>query len=146
MEVLDKHQVSPDEIDLEITESAFVENVDFNVEKLDYLRSLGFTISMDDFGAGISSLGRLKEIPIDVLKIDREFIVDSLENEKGATIILNIVRMAQDLKIETVAEGIELKEQLDFLESLGCDVSQGYFFSRPVNREHFLSVLKKKDF
>ncbi|MFI3254090.1 MAG: EAL domain-containing protein [Eubacteriales bacterium] len=141
MEVLERHNVTPKEIDIEITESAFVENFENAVSKLDFLRELGFTISMDDFGAGISSLGRLKEIPIDILKIDREFIIDSLENKKGAIIIHNVVRMAKDLKVETVAEGIETQEQLDFLKNLGCDVGQGYFFNRPLQENDFLEAL-----
>lgn len=144
MGIVKAHNIEPCRIDLEITESAFIDASDLGIDKLDKLRELGFLISMDDFGAGVSSLNRLKEIPLDILKIDREFIVDSLENEKGSTIISSIISMAKNLKIETIAEGIETQEQYHLLKELGCDIGQGYFFSRPLQSEHFLRKLPNK--
>ncbi len=141
MGILKANDVSPSCIDLEITESAFIDSTDLGIDKLHRLRELGFLISMDDFGAGVSSLNRLKEIPLDILKIDREFIVDSLENEKGSTIISSIISMAKNLNIETIAEGIETQEQYYLLKDLGCDIGQGYFFSRPLQQEQFLRKL-----
>lgn len=141
--MLEQYGVKPSQIDMEITETAFVEKIERSLEKIETLRAKGITISMDDFGAGISSLNRLKNIPLDIIKIDREFIVDSLENQKGAEIIKNVIRMAKDLQLEIVAEGIETKEQGDYLRNLGCDVGQGYFFSRPVPESDFVLLLEK---
>lgn len=140
--IIDRYGISSSQLELEITESAFIDNFELGVDKLIKLRELGFQISMDDFGAGISSLNRLKEMPIDVLKIDREFIVDSLVNEKGNKIIKNIVNMAKDLNLETIAEGIETAEQLDFLKGLGCDLGQGYFYSKPLPPYDFIKKVK----
>lgn len=145
MAIVRQHKVKPKQLDLEITESAFVDHFETALESIDQFRDLGFTISMDDFGAGISSLNRLKEISIDILKIDREFIVGSLENEKGSKIIRNIVNMAKDLKLETVAEGIETDEQLEFLRNLGCDIGQGYYYSRPLPEKDFVELLQKEE-
>lgn len=137
IQILKEEEVTPAQIDLEVTESAFVDMGEEFTEKLDRFRQLGFTISMDDFGAGISSLNRLKEIPLDILKIDRAFIVGSLENEKGGAIIENVIRMAKQIGLETVAEGIETQEQLDYLRDQGCCVGQGYFYSRPLPEADF---------
>lgn len=136
--ILEKYQVKPIQIDLEITESAFVDQFEDSLSRLEHLRSLGFTISMDDFGAGISSLNRLKEIPLDIMKIDRGFVMDSLENKKGKIIIENVIQMGKKLNLETVAEGIETKEQLEFLRDMGCDVGQGYYYARPLPEGEFL--------
>lgn len=143
MGILKEHGVRPQQLDLEITESALVDNFDLAIKKIDILRNLGFTLSMDDFGTGISTLHRLKELSIDVLKIDRAFIVDSLDHEKGSTIIKNILQMAKDLNLETVAEGIETQDQLAFLSQLGCDVGQGYYYSRPLPKNEFLATLQR---
>lgn len=139
--IVDKHNIRPEQLDFEITESAFLSSFDQAIDKLDILREKWFKISMDDFGAGVSSLNRLKNIPLDILKIDREFIIDSLENKKGATIIKNIIKMAEELNLETVAEGIEEKEQFEFLRDSGCNVGQGYYFSRPLPRGTFLDII-----
>ncbi len=144
VEILNKYSVPFSKIDMEITETAFVEKFENSLHKIEALRKLGITISMDDFGEGISSLNRLKNIPIDIIKIDRGFIVDSIENPRGAQIIKNVIQMAKDLNLETVAEGIETKEQEEFLKNLGCDVGQGYLFSRPVPERDFAEMLKKQ--
>ncbi|MFI3114635.1 MAG: EAL domain-containing protein [Clostridia bacterium] len=142
MEIMRKHKISPRKVDIEITESAFVGRGDEFIDKLIVLRSLGFTVSMDDFGVGISSLNRLKTIPIDVLKIDQEFISDSIVNEKGRVIVENVIKMSKQIGLKTVAEGIETKEQLDFLIEQGCDIGQGYYHSKPMTAERFLEDLR----
>lgn len=139
-----RYIVSPSEIDIEITETAFVKRFDVLAVRVRDLRMAGFTISMDDFGAGISSLNRLKSMEIDTIKIDREFIVNSLENEKGTRIIKNIIRMAKDINVEIVAEGIEMSAQSQFLLENGCDVGQGYFFSKPLPEEQFVKMIVNK--
>lgn len=144
IDIVKSYNVSPKCLDLEITESAFVNQFDLAISRIDELRAFGFTISMDDFGAGISSLGRLKGISLDILKIDREFIIESFENEKADKIFRNIINMAKDLELETVAEGIETAEQLEFLKEISCDVGQGYFFSRPLPEKDFIALLIEK--
>lgn len=136
-----KYNVKPTELDLEITESAFVDHTEFSKNKVDKLRELGFTISMDDFGTGISTLNRLKDIHFDTLKIDRQFIVDSLDNDRSTIIIKNVVQMASELELATVAEGIETPEQLLFLRDMGCEYGQGFYFSKPLPPVEFLEVL-----
>ncbi len=137
LDILAHHGVKPPQLDLEITETAFVEN-GVVLERLGELRGHGFTISMDDFGTGVSSLNRLKNMELDTLKIDREFIIDSLENTRGNQILRYVMQMARGLKLETVAEGIETEAQCEFLKNLGCDVGQGYFFACPLPEEEFL--------
>lgn len=141
MEILDRYGVKPCEMDLEITETAFVSGFDLAVEKIKKLRVLEFTISMDDFGAGISSLNRLKNIEIDTIKIDRGFIVDSMEDEKGQAIIRNVINMANDIEVDTIAEGIETEEQRAFLIDAGCKLGQGYLFAKPMSEEEFLRAV-----
>lgn len=140
LDITRRYTVSPTEIDIEVTETAFVKRFDIITLRIRDLRRVGFTISMDDFGAGISSLNRLKSMEIDTIKIDREFIMNSLEDEKGIAIIKNIIRMAKDIDVEIVAEGIEMKEQSQFLLENGCDVGQGYYFSKPLQEDGFLEI------
>ncbi|MFI3176990.1 MAG: bifunctional diguanylate cyclase/phosphodiesterase [Eubacteriales bacterium] len=145
MKIVQQYKIKPSQLDLEITESAFVGNLYKVVDKIKELRTKWFKISMDDFGSGISSFNRLKSIPLDILKIDREFIIDSIENDKGGAIIKNILNMATDLGLESVAEGIETKEQCKFLQELGCNVGQGYYFARPLPPEEFLAKIKEQN-
>ncbi|MFI3237325.1 MAG: EAL domain-containing protein [Lachnospiraceae bacterium] len=144
LHIIKSYDIPFEKIDIEVTETAFVDRYKFVLKVLDTFKVHGLTISMDDFGAGISSLNRLKNLPIDTLKIDREFIVDSLENEKGAHIIKHVIDMAKDLGLETVAEGIETKEQEEFLNKLGCDIGQGYFFARPLPEKDFIQYLSRQ--
>ncbi len=136
--VVDKYEVDYKRIEIEITESAFVDEFENVLHAIERLREKGFTIAMDDFGVGISSLSRLKNIPLDVLKIDREFIWDSMNNEKGLEIVKNVIRMAIGLNLETVAEGVETQSQEKMLLELGCDIGQGYNYSRPLPKEKFI--------
>lgn len=139
--VMETYHISASSIDVEITESAFVGDYHDILSKVEGLRALGLTISMDDFGVGISSLSRLKNLPLDTLKIDREFIIDALENHKGEQVLKNVINMAKDLQLETVAEGIETKKQEQLLENMGCDIGQGYYFARPLPEHEFIKLL-----
>lgn len=135
--------LSPRFLTLEITESAIMKNPDFAIATLLELKSMGVGISIDDFGIGYSSLGHLKSLPITSLKIDQSFVRDCMADADDAAIVTAIVSMARSLKLEVVAEGVETEEQIRFLDSLGCDKMQGYFFSRPVPAELFASLLQK---
>ena len=99
-------------------------------------------LSMDDFGTGYSSLNMLKDIPVDVLKLDREFLNDASENARGKEIVSSIVSLAKKLKIHVVAEGVEDADQLKFLQGVSCDIAQGYYFSKPIQKAPFEQLLK----
>lgn len=119
-------------IELEVTESAFFDDKDVLIDTVKQLRAYGFPISMDDFGAGYSSLNSLKDIPLDVLKLDSEFFRGEDEMGRGAIIVREAISLARELNMRVVAEGIEQREQVDFLASLGCDMIQGYYFAKPM--------------
>jgi len=123
-------------IEIEITESAAYESLDSLVEIFKKLKNYGFHISIDDFGSGYSSLNMLKDLPVDVLKIDREFLTES-NNVRANEIIGYVIKMAQSLGMETICEGIETDDQVDLLRNLGCDMAQGFFFSKPMSSEQF---------
>lgn len=130
--ILDEEGVAPGAIDLEITETAIMSDPDRAAAQLEQLSALGVHIALDDFGVGYSSLGYLKRLPISVLKMDRSFIHDVIENEDSAQLARGIVRLAVALDIKVVAEGVETAEQVDFLRACGCDIVQGYYYSRPL--------------
>ena len=119
-------------IELELTESAFFDDKKALVETIRKLKSYGFDISMDDFGAGYSSLNSLKDMPLDVLKLDAEFFRGDKDDERGKIVVSEAVRLAKKLNMRTVAEGIEEKEQVEFLAEQGCDMIQGYIFAKPM--------------
>ena len=123
----------PKHLKLEVTESGIMEEPEDAIAKMKQLREKGIRFSIDDFGTGYSSLSYLKRFPIDTLKIDRSFVMDSMQNRDDREIIKTIIAMAKNLNIETVAEGVETKEQQDFLKGLGCRMMQGYFFGKPMS-------------
>jgi len=132
----------PSCLELEITESAIMEQGPDAVAKLARLKRLGVRLAIDDFGTGYSSLSYLKDFPIDKLKIDQSFVRDIATSPAAAEIAAIIITMARTLKLESLAEGVELDEQLQFLKSRGCDSCQGFLFSRPVPAESIPLVLK----
>ncbi|PIE32688.1 hypothetical protein CSA56_14465 [candidate division KSB3 bacterium] len=134
--------LSPGCLKLEVTESSIMENPEDAIAKMTLLRSLGIHFSIDDFGTGYSSLSYLKRFPIDTLKIDRSFVMDSLTNKDDQEIIKTIIAMARNLDLDTVAEGIETQEQFDFLSDQGCHMMQGYYFGRPMPAENFEEQLQ----
>lgn len=139
--ILAKYNISPDFIELEITESVFFEHSAAMVEIMNKLHKVGFKLSMDDFGAGYSSLSMLQEIMVDVLKVDKNFFRETADNERGQKIVSNIISMASDLGIKTVAEGVETLEQVEFLRQTDCNLVQGYYFYRPVTIPAFEKLL-----
>ncbi len=130
------YDVSPEEIDLEITEYMFLQQTDKNKNILNELHILGVSISLDDFGTGYSSLSYLKDFHIDYLKIDKSFL-DDYNTKKGAIFLETIVTMGQTLGIKIIAEGVEEFEQLQYIQDIGCDQYQGYFFSKPLTSSEF---------
>ena len=128
-------------LELELTESAVMSDVEDNIDRLQQLKNMGVTIAVDDFGTGYSSLSYLKKFPIDTLKIDRSFIVDIDNNENDAAIVKAIMLLAETMQLNVVAEGIETLEQLRVLDSYDCKYIQGYFFSRPLPYEAFVSFV-----
>jgi len=141
---LERNGLSPDKLELEITESTLMTDIDLSVQKLNQLVAQGVSISIDDFGTGHSSLYYLKTLPIDVLKIDRSFIRDITTDTSDAQIVKTIVLMAHSLGISTVAEGVEDADQLALLESFDCDLVQGFYHSKPVPLEGIIDYLKSK--
>lgn len=141
LDVLNKYQVHPSEIELEITEGVLID--DFNIvnNKLKLLRECGIRISLDDFGTGFSSLSYLKQLPIDTLKIDKSFIETVLSDHATRVITESIISMVKALGIESIAEGVELEKQYKYLHSIGCDVIQGYLFGKPLMPEEFEKVI-----
>jgi diguanylate cyclase (GGDEF)-like protein/PAS domain S-box-containing protein len=132
-------------LDIEITESLIMKDVEANIVKLKAIRELGVGIAIDDFGTGYSSFSYLAMLPIDALKIDRSFILNIVDNQDHRTIVSTIISLAHLMKHKVIAEGIDTEEQARLLQQLGCDEIQGYFFSRPVPADDF-EVWQKKFF
>jgi diguanylate cyclase (GGDEF)-like protein len=127
--------LSPRHLKLEITESHIMENTEMAVAMMNRLRDLGVRLSLDDFGTGYSSLSYLHRLPIDYLKIDRSFVSRMVESRENAEIVSTIIKLAQNLKMQVVAEGVETSDQLAQLDHLNCEYGQGYFFSKPLDAE-----------
>ena len=120
-------------LEIEITETIAMTDVNFTVSVLQQLQQMGIHISLDDFGTGYSSLWSLKHLPLNSLKIDRSFVADLMSGSSGATIVKVAIALGQGLNLQVIAEGVETPEQLEFLHSLQCDMAQGYFFSKPIS-------------
>lgn len=130
--IVDKYQVPHDVIELELTESAFFDDKDTLLSTVKKLREAGFAVSMDDFGAGYSSLNSLKELSLDVLKIDADFFRGTDSLDRGMLIVTEVINLAKKLNMKIVAEGIENREQVDFLTEQECDLIQGYYYAKPM--------------
>jgi diguanylate cyclase (GGDEF)-like protein len=140
--ILEETPLDQKYLELELTESAIMENQQEADDSLAELRSLGMNISIDDFGTGYSSLSRLKSFNLDALKIDKSFVSNCSDNPDDRAIITAIIAMARSLELKVVAEGVETEQQLDFLRELGCDEIQGYYFSKPVPPLEFAKLLQ----
>lgn len=134
-EMLEKYNIPPEFIEFEITEGVIMKSVVKNIELLIGLKRLGVSIALDDFGTGYSSLSYLKRLPIDVLKIDKSFVDGIGVDEKSEYIAESIIKLSHSLNLKVVAEGVETKEQLGYLDKMKCDVAQGYYFSKPEKFE-----------
>ena len=132
-----QYNVDPHHLHLEITESSVMNNATEHIKTINRLRDYGFTVEMDDFGSGYSSLNMLKDMPVDVLKIDMVFLGNTGDYNKSKIILSSIVNMANNLDMPQITEGVETKEQFDMLKKMGCRLFQGYYFSKPVPLEEF---------
>ena len=142
--IIEKSGVKPQYIELEITESLYSENPEVTLDAIYKLKELGVSIAIDDFGTGYSTLNRVKLVPFDRLKIDKE-IIDYIDLErKLAPVTEVILLLAKTFNASVTAEGVETKEQADFLKSIGCDEIQGYYFSRPLPPEALEEFLKNE--
>ncbi|PHV04967.1 GGDEF domain-containing protein [Janthinobacterium sp. BJB412] len=142
-ETLVRYGLEPTWLELEITESTLMHNIDRVIGIMDRITALGVTLSLDDFGTGYSSLSYLKRFPIDTLKIDRSFTTGIPGDANDCAIASTIISIAQQLKHKVIAEGVETVEQLAFLKSSGCDEVQGYLFARPLTAEAFEQALRE---
>ncbi|WP_418931564.1 EAL domain-containing protein [Gordonibacter pamelaeae] len=139
--LVERYDVPAELLHLEITESAYMEAPEQLIGAVTKLRAAGFVVEMDDFGSGYSSLNTLKDVPVDVLKLDMGFLGASASS-RGGLILASVVRMARWLDLPLIAEGVETKQQAAYLASVGCDYMQGYLFSKPVDRETFEKLLE----
>ncbi|MBO4396312.1 MAG: EAL domain-containing protein [Eubacterium sp.] len=136
-ELLSTYLLTPDQIRIEITETAFVENPELLILTTGKFREYGFHVEMDDFGSGYSSLNMLKEVQVDRIKMDLHFLTETGDTEKGRIIVKHVIQMARDLKIGLITEGVETGEQAAFLGDLGCTDMQGFYFHKPMPTEKF---------
>ena len=143
LDILEESKLEAGDLHLEVTESAYAEDAEQIIETVKRLRSMGFLVEMDDFGTGYSSLNMLSSLPIDVLKLDMQFIRTAFGQEKDTHMLEIIIEIARHLSAPVVAEGVETEEQVKALKEIGCDLVQGYFFSPPVPAEKFASFLSE---
>jgi EAL domain-containing protein (putative c-di-GMP-specific phosphodiesterase class I) len=144
MGILDKYGLQPSEYMLEITESAYADDADQLIEAVEGLRNKGFKVEMDDFGSGYSSLNLLAVLPVDVLKLDMQFVRNVHTNENTHKLIKLIMEIAEFMRVTVVAEGVENEEQYLLLKEAGCDLIQGFYFSKPVSAEEFTKYFENK--
>ncbi len=143
--LINEYEIDPSLLRLEITETVLMHDLYMHKKILSQLQEAGFIIEMDDFGSGYSSLNMLKNVNIDVLKIDMTFLQQTKNEERSKTILRSIVKMVKELNIKVIAEGVEEPAQAEYLKALGCDVFQGFLYSKPVSVRDFEAILREKE-
>ncbi len=143
--VISRYNTKEEYLEIEITETVFFDEKNKMIEVVKQLKELGLNLAMDDFGSGYSSLNILRDIPFDILKIDREFVSESVASKSSIIIMQKIIEMAQGLNIKVICEGVETKEQVDTLRELGCTMVQGYYYDRPIPMDEFLEKYCKNE-
>lgn len=138
--LVEQYGINPGRLHLEITETSVMTDVQQRIEIIERLQAYGFIVEMDDFGSGYSSLNMLKEIHVNVLKVDMVFLRKTTEMERSRKILRTIIALAQELGMETIVEGVETSEQLEFLKSISCDIFQGYYFAKPMEVSQFEEI------
>ena len=139
-----EYDIDPQNLRIEVTETTMIRDTEDKMEILEEFRKQGFIVEMDDFGSGYSSLNMLKDMPVDVLKIDMKFLGKSNDETKANIIVKNVIRLSKDLCIVSLAEGVETLEHFDKLNEMGCNLFQGYYFSKPVSLSEFEAMLEQK--
>ena len=142
--ITNKYNLPCNKIELELTESAVFNNSERLIDLMEGFKKAGFILSIDDFGIGYSSLNALKDLPVDIIKLDKAFFDDATDDERAKMIVWNLIEMMKSLSLKTVAEGVETPEQVEFLKDAGCDVAQGYFYARPMPINNFEELLGKQ--
>ena len=145
LNIIRRYDIPKKLLEVELTESSFVENTVDLYRGMERLREEGISFSMDDFGSGYSSLNMLKNVPVNTIKLDREFFNESVATQKGKTIIEHTIGMINDLKLQVIAEGVETNEQAAFLNDCGCLAAQGYYYSRPMPVDEFEKQFLKEN-
>ena len=143
-QIIKETGVNPEYLVFELTEGIVIENIEDTINKMNSLKNMGIRISIDDFGTGYSSLAYLKQLPIDQLKINNEFVRDINTDPNDAIIVDTIISMAKHLGLDVVAEGVETDSQLQFLDEKGCQIFQGYYFSVPLPKGKFINYLSRR--
>lgn len=138
--LVEQYGINPGRLHLEITETSVMTDVQQRIKIIERLQAYGFIVEMDDFGSGYSSLNMLKEIHVNVLKVDMVFLRKTTEMERSRKILRTIIALAQELGMETIVEGVETSEQLEFLKSIRCDIFQGYYFAKPMEVSQFEEI------
>lgn len=142
--IADQYDIGQNRIEVELTETVMFDNPKKLIKVMTEIKNAGFLVSIDDFGSGYSSLNLLKNMPADVIKLDKEFLSASPENSKENIIITSVINMAKQLNIKTVAEGVETRLQSDMLKKIGCDIAQGFFYAKPMCESDFRKLLIQK--
>ena len=136
-ELVAKYDISPKNLHIEITETAMLDDLEIKLPVIERLRLAGFKFAMDDFGSGFSSLNLLKDLPVDILKLDMAFLYHAKDIAKSKIIIQQIIELAKKLGMTTITEGVETEAHLEFLKSIGCNSFQGYYFTKPIPIQDF---------
>ena len=139
---LKKYKIDPKLIEIEITETTALNDMEFINKKIKGIKALGIKVAMDDFGTGNSNLSNLKDAPIDILKLDRSLLLDIENNEKTEVMVKSILSLSKDLNLSTICEGVENMNQVEVLKSMGCEIVQGFVFSKPLRVEEYEQILK----
>lgn len=141
--IASRYKIEPSKIEIELTESLMQDNKTRLLKAMNEIKKAGFLLSVDDFGSGYSSLNLLKDIPADIIKLDKEFLNTTKNNPKESIIVHSVIDMAKKLDMKTVAEGIENQEQSDQLKSMGCDIVQGFYYAKPMPESEYKTLLHK---
>ena len=137
----DQYGVSPNQVELEITESVFFEDTERLIKVVKQMKDMGFVISMDDFGAGFSTLSLMKSLPVDIIKLDGGFFLKNELDYKNKAVISAIMRLAENLGFETISEGVETEEQVEFVREQGGKYVQGFYFYKPMPADEFSKLI-----
>ena len=136
-EIIGEYGIEPSRLRVEITETVMMQDNENRIDILNHLKQLGFLVEMDDFGSGYSSLNMLKDMPVDVIKIDMLFLRQTQKDDRGQTILHNMMNLTNDLGLSSLTEGVETEAQFNMLQAMGCKLFQGYYFSKPVPVDQF---------